>query len=160
MTRLALTALAAAGITLISGCGQPPGQSSAESASAESATTSSGPVTQSSAGTASGTLSVVQQGAGIGDVWSVRIERPDASTVSETAYPSGQLALTTQLAPGQYRVLSWRRPCAGPCATAGEQGLAALQDVCGAQVTITADETVRRTVLVNPDGSCSLEPTP
>lgn len=156
MTRLALTALAAAGITLIFGCGQPPGPSSAASA-----TTSSGPATQSSAAaTTSGTLSIVQQGAGTGDVWSVRIERPDASTVSETAYPSGQLALTTQLAPGQYRVLSWRRPCAGPCATAGEQGLAALQDVCGAQVTITADETVRRTVLINPDGSCSLEPTP
>ena len=156
MTRLALNALTAAGITLISGCGQPPGQPSDASAP-----TSSGPVTRSpAAATASGTLSIAQQGADNADVWFVRIERPDASTVFETAYPSGQLALTTQLAPGRYRVLSWRRPCAGPCATGSEQGLAPLQDVCGAQVTITADATVRRTVLVNPDGSCALEPTP
>ena len=156
MTRLALTALAAAGITLISGCGQQPGPSPDGGA-----TTSSGLATQPPpAASTSGTLSVAQQGGGNADVWSVRIERLDASTVSETAYPSGQIALTTQLPPGQYRVLSWRRPCAGPCATAGEQGLAPLQDVCGAQVTITTAETVRRTVLVNPDGSCTLEPTP
>jgi len=88
--------------------------------------------------------------------WYVRIETMDAKPVTEHAYPNAGIALTQQVSPGDYRVISWNRPCTDTCPNSGENGLGPLSEVCGAPVSVTQDNRVSATVVINADGTCSV----
>jgi hypothetical protein len=104
-----------------------------------------------------GTLDVGQEGtAPARTAWYLRIETTNAEPVTEHAYPNGTITLTQQLATGDYRVISWNRPCAEVCPSTGENGLGPLSEVCGAPVTIVEGARVSATVVINADGGCSV----
>lgn len=104
-----------------------------------------------------GTLDVAQEGtAPARTAWYLRIETRQADPVTEHAYPNTPITLTRQLTTGDYRVVSWNRPCTDTCPTTGENGLGPLSEVCGAPVTITEGTRVSATVIVNADGSCTV----
>lgn len=93
------------------------------------------------------------------NVWSVRIERADASTEVEQAFHVGAISLDRQLEQGQYRVISWSRACDGTCPTSGETGLGPLANACGRLVHINTGQSTRVEVAINPDGSCAISKT-
>jgi hypothetical protein len=89
----------------------------------------------------------------------VRIENSKGATVSEQAFPSGSISVDSPLSKGDYRVISWRRPCDTTCPTTGESGLGDLADVCGRLVHVSVDKSVRVEVAINPDESCQISKT-
>lgn len=104
-----------------------------------------------------GTLDVGQEGtAPARTAWYVRIETTDAKPVTEHAYPNAPITLTQQLAVGDYRVVSWNRPCSDVCPSTGEDGLGPLSQVCGGPVTVTQGARVSATVVIGSDGTCSV----
>lgn len=133
-------------VALVGGCGgQPPAERDA--AQQVAAADSNG-----------GTLIVEQDGRRPQHTaWYVRIETTAATTVREAAFPVADIALTEQLPAGQYRVISWHRPCSGPCPSSGERGLGPLAEVCGTKVTLKADTRVTATVRIAADGRCSVD---
>lgn len=144
MNRLFLLVPVAA--ALIGGCGGPPPTEPEAPA----------PICQA-ADDSTGTLVVDQAGVRPGrTAWYVRIETTAAKTVHESAYPTDDIALTTQLPTGQYRVIGWHRPCAEGCPPTGEQGLGPLGEVCGAKVSIKPGARVTATVRIGSNGTCSI----
>ncbi|HEV2779074.1 MAG TPA: hypothetical protein VGX25_06685 [Actinophytocola sp.] len=104
-----------------------------------------------------GTLDVGQQGtAPPRTAWYLRIETTDAKPIVEHTYPNAPIALTQDLAVGNYRVISWNRPCSDACPASGDNGLGPLSQVCGAPVTVTKGTRVSATVVINTDGTCSV----
>lgn len=141
MIRLLLLVPVAA--ALLGGCGgSPPAQPDTAAAAAEGN---------------NGTLVVQQDGRRPQHTaWYVRIETTKATTVTEAAYPVDDIALTKQLPAGQYRVISWHRPCSSECPTSGERGLGPLTEVCGAKVAVNAGARVTATVRITADGACEV----
>lgn len=108
-----------------------------------------------------GTLDVGQEGEPPArTAWYVRIETTKAEPVTEHAYPNSPITLSRKLSAGDYRVISWNRACSGTCPSTGEKGLGPLSQVCGAQVTITRGTRVSATVVIAPDGTCSVRVNP
>ena len=104
-----------------------------------------------------GTLDVGQEGtAPAHTAWYVRIETTDAEPVTEHTYPKPPINLTQQLDAGDYRVVSWNRPCADVCPSSGEKGLGPLSQVCGAPVTVAEGTRVSAMVVIGTDGTCSV----
>ncbi len=104
-----------------------------------------------------GTVEVKQQGTPPQrTAWYLRIEDMEAKPVTEHAYPNAAIALTQQLSAGDYRVISWNRPCADTCPSSGENGLGPLSEVCGAPIKVTEGVRVSATVVIESEGSCSV----
>ena len=103
-----------------------------------------------------GRLVVSQSGPLPHHVWTVRVERADASTAVEQAFREAPISVDTRLPKGDYRVVSWSRACNGACPTSGEKGLGPLGNVCGKLVRVTGGEATRVRVAVSPDGSCAI----
>ncbi|MGH3735073.1 MAG: hypothetical protein ACRDT6_05565 [Micromonosporaceae bacterium] len=151
----ARTLLAAAAVALLlGGCG-----GAAPDAGPTGPTGGTSPSTPASG---QGTLNVDQSGtAAPNTIWYVRIESMNAEPLTENGYPGQAIALSQQLDPGQYRVISWWRQCQSTCPTSGEQGLGPLEQVCGAVVTLAPGARVTATVVIGDDGGCTVRvPTP
>lgn len=103
-----------------------------------------------------GRLLVSQSGSLPRNVWTVRIEKADASTALERGFREAPISLDTLLAEGDYRVVSWSRSCNGACPASGDKGLGPLGNVCGELVRVNSGEIVRVRVAVSPDGSCAI----
>lgn len=142
MNRIVLISAAAA---LLGGCGGAP-----------SADTQPAPAVPSGT-SGSATIVVTQDGATPPlTQWYVRIETPAAKKVTEAAYPNVPISLTHEVSPGDYRVISWSRPCSGSCPKSGEAGLGAMRDVCGAPVNVGAGARVSTAVEIHSDGTCTV----
>jgi len=89
-------------------------------------------------------------------MWFVRIESSGSKPLAEAAFPDRPVSFSRDLPTGQYRVIAWQRPCAGPCPAAGEEGLGPLDDVCGAVVSVASGRRVDAVVQISPDGGCTV----
>jgi hypothetical protein len=146
VNRLALLVPAAA--ALLAACGGPPPTVAPPSSTAMSTSVSSPDV---------GTVVVRQDGtAPERTAWYVRIETGKAELVAEYAFPGRPISLTKQLPIGDYRIISWHRPCESACPTSGEKGLGPLAEVCGTPVTLRQGKEQTATVAIDPSGSCSV----
>ena len=154
MNRVPL-ALSVAAVLLTGGCGggsrsAPPADQPATAASAS--TTAAAP-----ARTAAGIV-VSQQGATPAKtLWYLRVEDMSAKPLLEKAFPNQPIALNQSFPAGGYRVVAWYRPCSGVCPTTGESGLGPLQQVCGAQLDLTAGRQAKAAAVINADGTCTIK---
>lgn len=138
---------AVAALLLLGGCGG--------AASPDATPSETGSPSVAASGT--GTLVVGQSGtAAPKTIWYVRIESMAAEPLTEKGFPGAAISLKEQLAPGQYRVISWWRTCRSACPSSGEKGLGPLEQVCGAVVTVAADARVTATVVIKADGGCTV----
>lgn len=114
--------------------------------------------TASAPSRASGRIVVTQQGsAPAKTLWYLRVEDTTAKPLLESAFPNRRIALDRDFPAGVYRVIVWYRPCEGLCPTTGESGLGALQQVCGAQVQLTAGQRARATAVIDSDATCTVK---
>lgn len=144
MSKRVLGLLVAVG--LLAGCGK---QSSVSQLPSPAAPTS---------GSVVGTLLITQQGAAPAKtVWYARIETMNAEPVAQAGFPAGPIALTRDLPAGKYRAMSWHRACSATCPASGEEGLGPLQEVCGAPVTLNAGARITLTVVIDPEGTCTIQ---
>lgn len=89
----------------------------------------------------------------------VRIETLQGQSVVEKEFRT-PIRLKQSLTAGQYRVMTWRRDCAGTCPTQGEKGLGAPVNICGAKATIRSDAVTQATIRLTPETDCTLETSP
>lgn len=86
----------------------------------------------------------------------VRVERPDGKLVLEKILGPDR-TLSAPLDPGEYRVLSYQRPCKGECATdLTSPKLGQPTDICGAKFSITGTAATRATVKLTPHEGCAI----
>jgi hypothetical protein len=144
----------------MSGCGgaphstPPPAEQSSTAAPLSAGTTVSAP------SRTSGNLVVSQQGnTPAKTLWYLRVEDMTAKPLLEQAFPNQRIALDRAFPVGRYRVMVWYRTCGGSCPTTGESGLGPLQQICGAQLDLTAGRQVKATALINPDVTCTVKVT-
>lgn len=89
----------------------------------------------------------------------VRIETPQGKTVTEKEFRA-PIRFKQSLAPGLYRVMTWRRDCADTCPDSGEKGLGDPVNVCGAKAEVRADAVTPARIRLTPDADCTLETSP
>jgi hypothetical protein len=103
-------------------------------------------------------LVVDQQGvAPARTLWSLRIEDTSAKPIVEQIFHGGRIAFRRSIPGGNYRLIVWSRPCEGSCPATGEAGLGQLQEVCGAELTLTAGPPAKATAVLANDGSCTIK---
>ena len=166
MRRALFTGFAAT--VLLAGCGEAGGSAQQPSAQSSTPTTSATtPAVTTSAVTAAtktlpvpGTLAVSQAGTQPArTLWYMRIESMAAEPLFERNYPGHPIAQSRILEPGEYRVIAWHRSCSGTCPSSGEAGLGALEQLCGAKITITPRTRTAVTVAIDSEGTCAMKVT-
>lgn len=87
----------------------------------------------------------------------IRVERSTGKQVFERSLDSS-LKTAEALAPGDYRVLSYQRPCREAICAPGDPDTAFGEpvDLCGAQFSIVADKSATATVEIVPGEGCTV----
>lgn len=136
---------------LIGGCGGPP-PATGQEPPRQSQPVQADPVA---------TVIVGQRGTAPKDTqWYVRIETDAGVRVTEADFGAGGIDLTKRLDPGDYRVISWHRRCTDSCPQSGEHGLGPLAEVCGVPVRIAKGDRINATVVIGPEGACTVRLEP
>lgn len=138
------------------------GSAISKTSSAPAAAPDSGPGTDSAGGVGDvGFLDMTSVGDdGVpASVRYVRIETLQGQSVVEKEFRT-PIRLKQSLTAGQYRVMTWRRDCAGSCPAQGEKGLGTPVNICGAKATVRSDAVAQATIRLTPEADCTLETSP
>ena len=91
----------------------------------------------------------------------LRIEDKLGNQVVESRFAStdDKIRLERRLAYGQYRLLSFQRPCSSPCLDADDNEQVQPEDICGTQFDVRAGKQTSLVVDLQPGEGCSAHVT-